>query len=349
MTYHKALALTSALAIVAVGGAFWLLWYLLPLLLQTPFFSTSVLLLVASVGLALLIRVGRQHKQREEQEFQENANHKREREAQESAAREQEAAQQLETLKAARREAEESREREAAYAAEAERRVEEERDLRLKAESARSFFEGENADLREELRKLRVSRTEGSRAHGSSSASRSRRRRRENEVGGGWDRGEEATSIATRWQQELSEVVSELGLDKQNAASIGRLLNHGGLGHAEEGADGRMSAMIRIPEDEMTFCPSILVMPHGGELEIEFLNDDKNTHCAIVPSNGDYQWIWLPNHSRGKVNVTLDGPGYYWYSSNVGNDEGRGLMGAIVVMGDVPDEAKLDRPPQPRP
>jgi PQQ system protein len=24
-------------------------------------------------------------------------------------------------------------------------------------------------------------------------------------------------------------------------------------------------------------------------------------------------------------------------------------MGAIVVMGDVPDEAKLDRPPQPRP
>jgi len=33
----------------------------------------------------------------------------------------------------------------------------------------------------------------------------------------------------------------------------------------------------------------------------------------------------------------------------VGNDEGRGLMGTIVVMGDVPDEAKLDRPPQPRP
>ena len=40
---------------------------------------------------------------------------------------------------------------------------------------------------------------------------------------------------------------------------------------------------------------------------------------------------------------------YYWYNSNVGNDEGRGLMGAIVVLGDVPEEAKLDRPPQPRP
>jgi PQQ system protein len=155
--------------------------------------------------------------------------------------------------------------------------------------------------------------------------------------------------MATAGQQELSAVVSELGLDHQNKATIGRLLNHGGLGHVEEGADGRMSATIRITEDELTYSPSILVMPHGGELEIEFLNDDKNTHCAIVPSNGDYQWIWLPNHSRGKVNVTLDGPGYYWYSSNVGNDEGRGLMGAIVVMGDVPDEAKLDRPPQPRP
>jgi PQQ system protein len=110
-----------------------------------------------------------------------------------------------------------------------------------------------------------------------------------------------------------------------------------------------MSIQVRIPEDELTYSPSITVMPHAGELEIEFLNDDKNTHCAIVPSNGDYQWIWLPNHSRGKVSVTLDGPGYYWYSSNVGNDEGRGLMGAIVVLGDVPEEARLDRPAQPRP
>jgi PQQ system protein len=160
--------------------------------------------------------------------------------------------------------------------------------------------------------------------------------------------GKERASMATE-QQELSAVVSELGLDHQNKATIGRLLNHGGLGHVDEGDDGRMSATIRITEDELTYSPSILVMPHGGDLEIEFLNDDKNTHCAIIPSNGDYQWIWLPNHSRGKVNINLDGPGYYWYSSNVGNDEGRGLMGAIVVMGDVPDEAKLDRPPQPRP
>lgn len=155
--------------------------------------------------------------------------------------------------------------------------------------------------------------------------------------------------MATRGKQSLSEAVSELGLDKQNGATIGRLLNHGGLAHAEEGPDGRMHAQIRIPEDELTFEPSILVMPHGGDIEIEFVNDDKNTHCALLPSNGDSQWIWLPNYTKGSVNLNLDGPGYYWYGSNVGNDEGRGLFATIVVLGDVPEEARLDRPDQPRP
>jgi PQQ system protein len=164
-----------------------------------------------------------------------------------------------------------------------------------------------------------------------------------------WETGKGGKLVARAREKQLSEVVSELGLDHQNKATIGRLLNHGDLGHVEEKSDGTMTATIRITEDELTYSPSILVMPHGGELEIEFLNDDKNTHCTIVPSNGDYQWIWLVNHSRGKMTVNLDGPGYYWYSSNVGNDEGRGLMGTIVVLGDVPDEAKLDRPPQPRP
>ena len=154
----------------------------------------------------------------------------------------------------------------------------------------------------------------------------------------------------TTARDDLSEKVSELGLDRQNGASIGRLLNHGGgLAHVEEGPDGRMRAQIRIPEDELTYEPSILVMPHGGEIDLELFNDDTNTHCALLPSNGDYQWVWLPNYSRGTATINLDGPGIYWYSSNVGNDEGRGLMAAIVVLGDVPEEARLDRPDQPRP
>jgi PQQ system protein len=148
---------------------------------------------------------------------------------------------------------------------------------------------------------------------------------------------------------ELSALVSEIGLDKQNHATLGRMIAHGRLGYAEEGPDGRMRAQIRIPVDELVWDPEILIMPHGGDLDLELINDDQNTHCALLPSNGDKQWIWLPVYSRGTASLNLDGPGYYWFSSPIGNDEGRGLIGAIVVLGDVPQEARLDRPDQPRP
>jgi len=138
-------------------------------------------------------------------------------------------------------------------------------------------------------------------------------------------------------------------LTKQNGATIGRLLAIGNVGRAEERADGRMHATVRINIDELAWDPAVLVMPHGGELELELINDDMNTHCALLPSNGDSKFIWLVNHSRGMATIHLDGPGYYWYSSPTGNDEGRGLTGAIVVMGEVPAEARLDRPRQPRP
>src|SRR5919198_1027856 len=92
------------------------------------------------------------------------------------------------------------------------------------------------------------------------------------------------------------------GLDKQNGAVLGRLLGERRLERAEEGSDGRMRARVRIPPDELVWDPSIVVMPHGGDIELEVVND-----------------------------------------------EGRGLIGAIVVLGDVPPEARLDRPAQPRP
>lgn len=148
--------------------------------------------------------------------------------------------------------------------------------------------------------------------------------------------------------QERPETVSQAGLDHQNKTTIGRLLTAGRIGHAEE-RDGRMHATIRIPLDELTWDPAVLVMPHGGELELELINDDMNTHCALLPSNGDSQFIWLVNHSRGTATLKLDGPGYYWFGSPTGNDEGRGLTGAIVVGGEAPEEARLDRPKQPRP
>ncbi len=149
--------------------------------------------------------------------------------------------------------------------------------------------------------------------------------------------------------QERADLLSKIGLDAQNKAAIGRVLGTGSIGQATERDDGRMEATIRIRPDELSWDPSILVMPHGGDLELELINDDPNTHCAMLPSNGDKQLLWLPVYSRGTASLNLDGPGYYWFSSPIGNDEGRGLIGAIVVLGDVPQEARLDRPPQPQP
>ena len=139
------------------------------------------------------------------------------------------------------------------------------------------------------------------------------------------------------------------GLDKQNGVTLGRILGRGAVGNAEEGSDGVMRATVRIPEDELVYEPGIVIMPHAGTLELTLINDDKNTHCAVLPCNGDYKFIWLVNHSKGMATLELDGPGYYWYGSRSGNDEGRGLTAAIVVGGDAPPEARIDRPPQPRP
>lgn len=149
--------------------------------------------------------------------------------------------------------------------------------------------------------------------------------------------------------QERTDLLNKIGLDAQNKASLGAVLGTGNIGQAAEGPDGRLHATVRINPDELTWDPSIVVMPHEGDLELELINDDLNTHCALLPSNGDRKFIWLVNHSRGRATLNLDGPGYYWFSSPTGNDEGRGLTGAIVVLGDAPPEARLDRPQQPRP
>ena len=153
----------------------------------------------------------------------------------------------------------------------------------------------------------------------------------------------------TTTAQDRTEILSKLGLDGQNKATIGRVLSTGSIAEATERADGTMEATIRIGEDEMSWEPSILVLPHGGTCELTIINDDKNTHACLLPSNGDKKFLGLLNHSKGKATIELDGPGYYWYGSPAGNDEGRGLTAAIVVTGEVPPEAKLDRPAQPRP
>ena len=149
--------------------------------------------------------------------------------------------------------------------------------------------------------------------------------------------------------QERADLLNKLGLDMQNEHRLVGCWEPEPLGRPRRKAMAGCEATIRIRPDEIVWDPSILVMPHGGDIELELINDDLNTHCALLPSNGDRKFIWLVNHSRGRATLNLDGPGYYWFSSPTGNDEGRGLTGAIVVLGDVPPEARLDRPDQPRP
>src|SRR3954469_16816054 len=153
---------------------------------------------------------------------------------------------------------------------------------------------------------------------------------------------------------ELPEVMPDWAsrmavLDRQNGATLGRMLGRGLVGQATEGSDGKMHATVRIPPDELVWEPGIIMLPHAGQLELELVNDDLNTHCAVLPCNGDYKFIWLVNHSRGIATLELDGPGYYWYGSRTANHQGRGLPAAIVVKGDPPPEARLAPPPQPRP
>src|SRR5262245_34976908 len=86
--------------------------------------------------------------------------------------------------------------------------------------------------------------------------------------------GGEAMATPT---DERSALLHELGMDKQNGAVLGRLLANGNVAKAEEGPDGRMRATIRIRPDELVFDPSVLILPHGGDLDLELINDDLNT------------------------------------------------------------------------
>jgi PQQ system protein len=145
-------------------------------------------------------------------------------------------------------------------------------------------------------------------------------------------------------------LVNELPrVDNPNEDIVGRLFAHGGLAHAELGKDSVMRARIHVPPNQFIWEPAIIVMPQSGELELEFHNEDQVPHMAFLPSNGDRQLLHLPVHTGGIARVRLDEPGLYWFGCPVANHAGRGMLGLIMVRGNVPDEAMLDRPKQDRP
>lgn len=139
-------------------------------------------------------------------------------------------------------------------------------------------------------------------------------------------------------------------MDEPNKAIIARLFPHGGLSHATLGDDGIMRDRIRVPKDQFIWEPAIIVMPRSGELDLEFQNEDSNFHVAFLPSNGEREVLEMPDHSAGLAKIQLDQPGLYWFGCPVANHAGRGMLGLVIVRGEVtPPEAKLDRPPQRRP
>jgi PQQ system protein len=115
------------------------------------------------------------------------------------------------------------------------------------------------------------------------------------------------------------------------------------------GADGILRDKIWIPKNELIWQPAIVVMPHTGELELEFHNADQTFHIAFMPSKGDRQVLELPAHTAGRVRIVLDQPGLYWFGCPVSNHAGRGMLGLIIVRGETPPEGRLDRPRQRRP
>ena len=150
---------------------------------------------------------------------------------------------------------------------------------------------------------------------------------------------------------DVVRLVNELpNLDHQNEMIVGRLFAHGGLNKAKQGDDGVWRAGIRVVKGEFLWNPALIVMKQGGVLELEFSNPDTiSHHAAFLPSNGSRVVVNLPPLEKGRARIELDGPGLYWFGCPISNHAGRGMLGLVLVGGEVPDEAKLDRPKQRRP
>lgn len=157
-------------------------------------------------------------------------------------------------------------------------------------------------------------------------------------------------SVLKQLNPDVVRLLNELpAVDDPNEAIVGRLFAHGGLSHARLGGDGVFRDEVRVPRHEYIWRPAIIVMERGGELELDFANEDDAFHIALMPSNGNRRLVELPVRQRGRVRVRLDQPGYYWFGCPVSNHAGRGMLGLVLVKGEVPAEAKLDRPRMPRP
>lgn len=156
--------------------------------------------------------------------------------------------------------------------------------------------------------------------------------------------------VLAQLDPEMVALMNELpDMDEPNEALVGRLFATGGLSRAALGADGIFRDRVRVPKDEYLWYPAIITMSRGGTLELDVTNEDHRVHAVNIQSNGSRQLLRLPAATRGVIRIQLDTPGMYWFGCPVENHGTRGMLGFVFVKGEVPPEARLDRPPQPQP
>lgn len=146
----------------------------------------------------------------------------------------------------------------------------------------------------------------------------------------------------------LMEAMS--GTNEPNEKILGQLFAVGGAGKAEIGTDGVARITVEHRPQETIWRPALIMMDRPGELEIRFSNNNPQGHLMVViPSDGGNVALDLPPLHDGRARVRFGTPGMYMFADAMGNSMGQGMMGMVVVEGEVPAEAKLDRPLQPRP
>jgi PQQ system protein len=157
-------------------------------------------------------------------------------------------------------------------------------------------------------------------------------------------------SVLSELTPPVARLVNELpDLDAPNKATVAQLYAVGGLSHAAEGADGVMRVDVAVPPHRMMWEPAVIDMPRGGRLDLRFSNYDEAFHMAYLPSDGGREVLELPAHEGGIAHIRPDQPGLYWFGCPVEDHVGRGMLGLILVRGETPAEARIDRPPQLQP
>jgi hypothetical protein len=97
------------------------------------------------------------------------------------------------------------------------------------------------------------------------------------------------------------------------------------LTHAAIDEGSIIHAAVHVPLNQYIWKPAIIVMPPGGEFD-------------------GRQVLELPMRSQGHVRVHLAEPGLYWFGCPVANHGGRGMLGLVVVAGDVPSRQSSNVP-----